>query len=82
LWELYPAYATFVDGRTDVFSPGVFEDYLLLCGAGGLEGPLSVGTSGSSFPRDLHWWRLAGEAGWETRYGDDQAVVLLRPRLG
>jgi hypothetical protein len=84
LWELTPAYSTFVDGRTDVFSPEVFEDYLLLWAA--LPG----------WEAAIERWNIAvvllpprsplvaalREAGWEASYRDDQAVVLLRPRSG
>ena len=84
LWELSPAYSTFVDGRTDVFSAEVFEDYLLLWAAQ------------PGWEAAIERWNIAvvllpprsplvaalREAGWEARFSDDQAVVLLRPRSG
>jgi hypothetical protein len=84
LWELSPAYSTFVDGRTDVFTPEVFEDYLRLWAAQ------------PGWEAAIERWNIAvvllpprsplvaalREAGWEARFSDDQAVVLLRPRSG
>jgi hypothetical protein len=84
LWELSPAYSTFVDGRTDVFTPEVFEDYLLLWAAQ------------PGWEAAIERWNIAvvllpprsplvaalREAGWEALFSDDQAVVLLRPRSG
>ncbi|MBM2843591.1 MAG: hypothetical protein HW404_1428 [Anaerolineales bacterium] len=84
LWELSPAYSTFVDGRTDVFSAEVFEDYVLLW------------ATQPGWEAAIERWNIAvvllpprsplvtalREAGWEARFSDDQAVVLLRPRSG
>ena len=84
LWELYPAYATFVDGRTDIFSPEVFEDYIRLWAAQpGWETAIERWDIGVVLlpPRSPLVAALR-EAGWEASYGDDQAVVLLRPGPG
>jgi len=84
LWELYPAYATFVDGRTDVFSPEVFEDYLRLWAAQpGWEAAIERWEIGVVLlpPRSPLVGALDA-AGWQENYRDEQAVVLLRPGPG
>jgi len=84
LWELYPAYATFVDGRTDVFSPEVFDDYLRLWAAQpGWEAAIERWEIGVVLlpPRSPLVGALDA-AGWQENYRDEQAVVLLRPGPG
>jgi hypothetical protein len=84
LWELYPDYASFVDGRTDVFAPEVLEDYIRLWTAGpGWEAAMErwdIGTvllpPGSPLVAELV--RL----GWDELFRDSRAVVLLRPEPG
>jgi hypothetical protein len=84
LWELYPAYTTFVDGRTDVFSDEVFEDYLRLWAAQpGWEAAIERWDIGVVLlpPRSPLVGALHA-GGWEERYRDEQAVVMLRPGSG
>jgi hypothetical protein len=81
LWELYPDYRSFVDGRTDLFDDEILNEYL------------SAWRADPGWEEILEKWgiRLAllepgaplslmlANAGWETLYADDQAVVLGRP---
>jgi len=78
LWELYPQYPSFVDGRTDLFNDEILQEYL-------------DAWRGDSSWEDLFeaWgirlvlvepqapirWQLL-RAGWKQVYEDDQAVVL------
>jgi hypothetical protein len=81
LWELYPGYAPFVDGRTDVYSSAVFEDYLVLWAArAGWERVLERWDIGVVLlpPQSPLVAALDG-VGWEERFRDDQAVILVRP---
>ncbi len=81
LWHLYPEYPTFVDGRTDVFSQPVFDDYI------------SFWNGGDGWPEIVRRYRIgivllppsAGavrtltDAGWLEAFRDEQAVVLVTP---
>jgi hypothetical protein len=81
LWELYPKYGTFVDGRTDVFSPPVFEDYVRLWSARpGWETALERWDVGTVLlPPDAPLVQSLEAAGWEAAFRDAQSVVLMRP---
>jgi hypothetical protein len=81
LWELYPNYRSFVDGRTDLFDDEILEEYL------------SAWRADPGWEAILEKWRIRlallepgaplalmlPGAGWERLYEDDQAVVLGRP---
>jgi hypothetical protein len=84
LWELYPAYPTFVDGRTDVFSDEIFEDYLRLWAAQpGWEAAIERWDIGVVLlPPQSPLVGALDAAGWEERHRDEQAVVLVRPGSG
>lgn len=84
LWELYPAFPTFVDGRTDVFSADVFEDYLAMWTAApgweALAERWDIGTA--LLPPESPLTDALVQSGWRLVFGDDQAVVLVRPETG
>jgi hypothetical protein len=84
LWDLFPSYATFVDGRTDVFSSQVFDDYLLLWTAQpGWEAAMERWDIGSVLlPPEAPLIEALTQAGWEVSFRDGQAVVMLRPEPG
>jgi hypothetical protein len=81
LWELYPAYPSFVDGRTDVFPPKVFEDYLALWSASpgwqDLIDSYNIGTV--LLPPSAPIVETLVQTGWDPIYQDGRAVVLARP---
>jgi hypothetical protein len=81
LWELYPDFRTFVDGRTDVFTNDVFEDYLRLWAAQpGWEAAIERWDIGTVLlPPESPLVAALEAAGWEAYFRDSQAVVLLRP---
>lgn len=80
LWSLYPDHPTFVDGRTDVFSEQVFEDYLTFwSGAAGwpdVADRYSIGVV--LLPPEAPVVRALELSGWAARYRDDRAVLLFR----
>jgi hypothetical protein len=84
LWELYPDDATFIDGRTDVFSPAVFEDYLRLWTARpGWEAAIERWDIGVVLlPPEAPLVSALLRVGWEESFRDGQAVILLRPTSG
>jgi hypothetical protein len=78
IWDAYPQYLTFVDGRTDLFDDEILNAYLLAWRAepGWLEvfqdWDIHVALIESDAPlRDA----LLG-VGWIERYSDEQAVIL------
>jgi len=84
LWQAYPAYPTFVDGRTDVFSPEVFRDYLRLWAAQpGWAQALDRWQIGTVLlPPQAPLVEALDQAGWPTVYRDAQAVLMVRPEPG
>jgi hypothetical protein len=80
LWTLYPDYPTFVDGRTDVFSRQIFEDYLTFWTAApgwpGIADRYSIGVV--LVPPDAPVVDALLESGWRIGYQDGQAAVLQR----
>jgi hypothetical protein len=80
LWRLYPEYLSFVDGRTDVFSPEILDDYLEAWSAGEnwqtvfeahrIETVLVEPAAPLA--------RVLRMAEWSVVYEDDQAVVFRR----
>ncbi len=80
IWDLYPDYRSFVDGRTDLFDDAILEEYL------------SAWRADAEWREILARWRIQlvllepdsplartlERSGWDRLYGDDQAVVLSR----
>ncbi len=78
LWELYPEYPSFVDGRTDLFNDEILDQYL------------QIWRADPGWEQQLESWdiRLAlvepdapvakelTAIGWDTLYRDNAAVVL------
>jgi hypothetical protein len=81
LWELYPDFRTFVDGRTDVFTNDVFEDYLRLWAAqpGWEDAVERWGIGTVLLPPESPLVEALEAAGWDAYFRDTQGVVLLRP---
>jgi hypothetical protein len=81
LWELYPNYRSFVDGRTDLFDDEILEEYLSAWraepGWGGVleKWGIRLALLEPGAPLAL----MLPSTGWELLYEDDQAVVLGRP---
>jgi hypothetical protein len=81
LWRLYPEYPSFVDGRTDVFSPQVLADYQ------------EAWMAGPRWSQILETYRVQvvlvepaaplAQAlrltGWSIVHSDNQAILLRRP---
>ncbi|MGD8732171.1 MAG: DUF3054 domain-containing protein, partial [Anaerolineales bacterium] len=79
LWELYPHYRTFVDGRTDLFNDEILEDYL------------AAWRGEPEWREILQRWDIQlvfiePEApvryqldldGWETIYQDDESIIMV-----
>jgi hypothetical protein len=83
LWSLYPDYPSFVDGRTDVFSAQVLDEYLEAWAARpGWAAVLDKYNIDNVLVEPVA--PLAQRltlSGWIETYRDDQAVLLRRPRL-
>jgi hypothetical protein len=81
LWELYPDYPSFVDGRTDLFDDEILEAYLETWrGLDGYERVLEVwGIRLVLLEPEAPLARILEIVGWERLYADDQAVVLAAP---
>ncbi len=84
LWELYPAYKTFVDGRTDLFEDEILEDYLEAWRAGpGWEQVFDKWEIQVAFlPLEAPLVRALESDGWIRTFSDTRAVVLLAPNQG
>jgi len=84
LWDLYPGYPSFVDGRTDVFPPRIFDDYVRLWNArGGWESLLDHYGIGIVFvPPQAPLAEVLLRDGWDEMYRDRTSVILLRPPSG
>jgi hypothetical protein len=78
LWQLYPAYRSFVDGRTDLFNDDILQEYLLAWRAeAGWESVLdSWGIQVVLIEPQAPLVRALEYEGWMTLYADEQAVVL------
>lgn len=82
VWKLYPAYLSFVDGRTDLFEDEILEDYVRAWRAetGWREifdtWDIQVAMLEPFAPlaRELEW------QGWESIYRDGLVVILQKPK--
>ena len=81
IWDVWPAYLTYVDGRTDLFDDQVLSDYLTVWnGETGWQDIL--GTDGVGVALVEPYAPVVEEmttAGWQLVYSDQQAVVLTAP---
>jgi hypothetical protein len=81
IWDVWPEYLTYVDGRTDLFDDQVLSDYLAVWN--GEEGWEEIlGTSGVRLALIEPHAPVVGEmkaAGWRLLYSDQQAVLLAAP---
>lgn len=81
IWELYPDYPVYVDGRTDLYDDAILREYL----AAAL-GQASYTATLDKYGMNLvlienHSGladRLATDAAWELVYADEQAVIYRR----
>jgi hypothetical protein len=80
-WDLYPAYPTFVDGRTDVFTAQIFDDYIGLWNArGDWRSRLDhYGINLVFLPPQSPLIGALGQAGWAEVHRDESSVILQRP---
>ncbi len=78
VWALYPHYLSFVDGRTDLFDDELLEDYLMIWSAGqGWQEKLDRWDIGVALlEREAPLASALQDAGWESIYEDEQAIVL------
>ena len=81
IWDLYPEYFSFVDGRTDLFDDEILTEYI------------SAWRADPNWREILHDWniqltllepgsplnRVLEEEGWEAIYSDEFAVIRERP---
>ncbi len=81
IWELYPAYLSFVDGRTDLFDDEILEQYL------------AAWRADPEWTDVFHRWKIKivfvessapiakelNNAGWPIVFMDDQAVIFIKP---
>ncbi len=81
IWDMWPAYLTFVDGRTDLFDDGVLTEYLTAWNAGdGWEQILTgYGIRVALIEPQAPLADELVSAGWHVLYSDRQAVVLASP---
>jgi hypothetical protein len=80
IWALYPGHLSFVDGRTDLFGDEILEGYLKAWRAEpGWEGYLDRwGIRVVLLEPTAPLAFVLRQAGWETRYEGEMAVVLTR----
>lgn len=78
LWAAGEAYPTFVDGRTDVFPPDIFEDYLRLWSAqdGWQTAMDEYGIRVVLLPPQAPLVAALSDSGWAEVFRDETAVVL------
>jgi hypothetical protein len=83
LWRAYPAYLSFVDGRTDLFNDQLLNSYL------------EAWRAEANWPSILDEWGInvvliepeaplasaLRQAGWRQAYASQQALILTRPSL-
>ncbi len=78
IWEAYPQYLTFVDGRTDLFDDEILNAYLLAWRAepGWQDIFRDWGIQVALIEPDAPLREALLGAGWVERYSDEQAVLL------
>jgi hypothetical protein len=78
IWELFPKYLTFVDGRTDLFDDEILEDYLTIWRADqGWE--LLIDEWGIEYvmvETNAPIGEKLASSGWDELYRDDRAIIL------
>jgi hypothetical protein len=81
IWDVWPAYLTFVDGRTDLFADGVLTEYLTVWNAGdGWEQILrAYGIRLALIEPEAPLADELMSAGWVLVYSDQQAVLFAAP---
>jgi hypothetical protein len=81
IWDVWPAYLTYVDGRTDLFGDQVLSDYLRVWnGEAGWEEVLrSDGVRLALLEPRAPAVEEMMAAGWQVLYSDAQALVLAQP---
>lgn len=81
MWDVWPAYLTYVDGRTDLFDDQVLSDYLRIWnGEAGWEDVLrSDGVRLALIEPRAPVVDEMTAAGWQVLYSDAQALVLAQP---
>jgi hypothetical protein len=81
IWDVWPAYLTFVDGRTDLFADGVLTEYLTVWNAGdGWEQILrSYDIRLALIEPEAPLADELMSAGWVLVYSDQQAVLFASP---
>lgn len=81
IWDVWPLYATFADGRTDLFGDQVLSDYVRIWNANaGWEDRLQ--SYGARLAMVERYAPVVGEmkdAGWLVLHSDSQAVILAAP---
>lgn len=85
LWRLWPDYPTYVDGRTDIYSPALIEEYQRVALAREPETILDhrgiallLIESGGVLDATLGLDAARSDSRWRAEYRDDQAVVWIR----
>jgi hypothetical protein len=80
LWRLFPEYASFVDGRTDVFSERVLEDYVRAwsAGPGWSEVLEAYRIETVLIEPEAPLAQVLDASGWSQVYQDEAAVVFRR----
>jgi len=81
VWQLYPHYLSFVDGRTDLFGDEILQEYLQAWRAepGWPEILARWGVRVALLEPNAPLARALDEAGWTSAYRDELAVVLISP---
>ncbi len=81
LWDLYPQYLSFVDGRTDLFDDAILEEYLdVWRGNNGWQEVLSKwGIRTVLIETDSPLARELLSEGWMVVHEDDQATIFTGP---
>ncbi len=81
LWNLYPDYLSFVDGRTDLFDDEILEEYLdIWRGSAGWDNLIRKwGIQTVLIESDAPLADELERAGWKIAYTDDQATVFTVP---
>jgi hypothetical protein len=78
IWELYPEYLTFVDGRTDLFDDEILEDYLTIWRAGpGWEKLLDLWKIQIVFvEKEAPIAEKLLDSNWQELHRDEQSIIL------